>query len=108
MDVTVNHLIRRNGKFYYRSRLPIRHSKEWKKELKLSIQTSDLKKAVLTCRLISEKVQQLIEQEVFEMIPIPEIRRILADFITDDLGDYARFLFNYGKISSQERENVKW
>lgn len=68
MDVTVNHLIRRNGKFYYRSRLPIRHSKEWKKELKLSLQTSDMKKAVVTCKLISEKVKSLLEQGAFEMV----------------------------------------
>jgi len=53
---------------YYRSRLPIRHSKEWKKELKLSLQTSDMKKAVVTCKLISEKVKSLLEQGAFEMV----------------------------------------
>lgn len=104
MDVTVNHLIRRNGKFYYRCRLPIHYSQGWKKELKLSLQTSDLKKAVVTCKLISEKVKSLLEQGAFEMVSLQEIRRILADFITDDLGDYARFLSNYGKITPQEKK----
>ncbi|OQA80771.1 MAG: Phage integrase family protein [Lentisphaerae bacterium ADurb.Bin242] len=107
MDVTVKHLICRNGKFYYRSRLPVQYSQGSKRELKLSLRTSDLKKAVPACKLISEKVQHLIEQGAFRMIPLQKIREILAEYITENLEGYARFLSNYGEITPQIREDGK-
>lgn len=76
MDITVNRLIRRNGKLYYPESYVCYMYSGRKMGLNLSIQSCSLKKVVPTCKLISKKLQMFIKPGIFEMVSVLEIRRI--------------------------------
>ncbi len=92
MDVEVKHLVLRKETYYFRRRLK-------DSEVMLSLKTSNLKKATSRCLLANDKLQSLIETGKINMIPLHEIRRIVADsLINKSLESHARRMANYGKI----------
>ena len=56
MELSVRHLINRSGIYYFRYRLPGK-----KLEIKVSLRTGDLKKAVAASKLASERLRSLID-----------------------------------------------
>lgn len=70
MEFSVRHLVKRNGIYYFRYRLPGKNL-----EIKVSLRTGDLKKAVAASKLASEKLRSLIDSGVARMIPLDEIRK---------------------------------
>ena len=80
MELTVRHLISRSGIYYFRYRLPGKNL-----EIKVSLRTGDLKKAVATGKLASEKLRSLIDSGVARMIPKEEIQKRITDFIKNEL-----------------------
>ena len=49
MEIAVKNLVKRGNTYYFRSRLP-----DYYGEIKISLKTSDLKKAVNACKLATE------------------------------------------------------
>ena len=76
MDVSVKNLVSRNGKYYFRCRCPAGMRGDDMREIKISLKTSDLKKAVSVCKLITGKLNHLIESGAANTMTLDEIRRI--------------------------------
>lgn len=106
MDLPVRNLVKRNEKFYFRYRIPGHSIQGTPKEFRLSLKTTDLKKAVITANLASEKVRSLIESGVARMVPLEEIRRLIADYISSSLEDSERHLANFGRICQPTRDDA--
>lgn len=104
MDLPVRNLVKRNEKFYFRCRIPGHSIQGTPKEFRLSLKTTDLKKAVITANLASEKVRSLIESGVMRMVPLEEMRRLIADYISRSLEDSERHLANFGRICRSTRD----
>lgn len=108
MDVAIKHLISRNGKFYFRYRLPSRYCADGNCEIKISLKTNDLKKAASACKLASEKMQSLIDSGALQMASFEQIREILKKFMEASAEDQERHIAGYGKICEETRsENRK-
>lgn len=97
MDVNVKHLVNRNGKLYFRYRVPEGICFGKTKEIKVSLRTTDLKKAFLMVKLTSEKMSYLLQSGAFGMVPLEEIRRLIADYIKDSFEWQERHLASFGK-----------
>lgn len=74
MEVSVTNLAVRNGKFVFRYRLPSIFLPEKNREIRISLRTKDLKKALICCKLASEKMKTLIETGDFMSIPLQDTR----------------------------------
>ena len=103
MDVSVKNLVSRNGKYYFRCRCPAGMRGDDMREIKISLKTSDLKKAVSVCKLITGKLNHLIESGAANTMTLDEIRRILAGYISQDLEEHARQMADYGPICPDTR-----
>jgi len=49
MEVSVRNLVSRSGKFQFRYRLPVKYSSRKSREIRVSLRTQDLKKAIRVC-----------------------------------------------------------
>ncbi|NCB52612.1 MAG: hypothetical protein EOM54_12150, partial [Clostridia bacterium] len=82
MELAVRNLVTRGKNFYFRYRLPSPFNAS---DIRISLKTTDLKKAVLTCRLAAEKVTSLINTGAFSMIALDEMRKRIAAYIKNEL-----------------------
>ena len=68
MEIAVKNLVKRGNTYYFRSRLP-----DYSGEIRISLKTSDLKKAVNACKLATERLNSILSGN-WQMIPLQEIR----------------------------------
>lgn len=102
MELSVRHLINRSGIYYFRYRLPGKNL-----EIKVSLRTGDLKKAVATSKLASEKLRSLIDSGVARMIPKEEIQKRITDFIKNELEEQERHFAGFGPICEGTRADAR-
>lgn len=102
MELSVRHLISRRGVYYFRYRLPGKNL-----EIKVSLRTGDLKKAVATGKLASEKLRSLIDSGVARMIPKEEIQKRITDFIKNELEEQERHFAGFGPICEGTRADAR-
>lgn len=102
MELSVRHLISRSGIYYFRYRLPGKNL-----EIKVSLRTGDLKKAVATGKLASEKLRSLIDSGVARMIPKEEIQKRITDFIKNELEEQERHFAGFGPICEGTRADAR-
>lgn len=102
MELSVRHLINRSGIYYFRYRLPGK-----KLEIKVSLRTGDLKKAVAASKLASEKLRSLIDSGVARMIPLDEIRKRITDYIKSELEGQERHFAGFGPICEGTRADAR-
>ncbi|HCG24994.1 MAG TPA: hypothetical protein DE060_07755 [Lentisphaeria bacterium] len=100
MEITVKNLINRKGNYYFRCRLP-----NYAGEIKVSLKTRDLKKAVNSCRLATERLNAILSG-AWQMIPLQEIRRMIAEsLIRVNLEDREALLASYGVLCPGTRKD---
>lgn len=102
MELSVRHLISRSGIYYFRYRLPGKNL-----EIKVSLRTGDLKKAVATGKLASEKLRSLIDSGVARMISKEEIQKRITDFIKNELEEQERHFAGFGPICEGTRADAR-
>lgn len=107
MECSVHHLIKRNGIYYFRYRCPVNYLPRKNLEIKVSLRTGDLKKAVTTSKLASEKLRNLIDSGVASMIPLQEIRSRIGNYIRESLEGQERHLTGYGRICDGTRDEAR-
>lgn len=107
MEFSVRHLIKRNGIYYFRFRCPVKYLSEKNHEIKVSLRTGDLKKAVAASKLASEKLRSLIDSGVARMIPLEEIRKRITDFIKNELEEQERHFAGFGPICEGTRADAR-
>ncbi|WP_288591106.1 DUF6538 domain-containing protein [uncultured Victivallis sp.] len=108
MDVTVRNLVSRGNRFYFRYRLPANYLPGKIREIKISLKTNDLKRAVVCCKLASEKVKTLIDTGKYMKVSMQEMRQITADYISHLLEDHARQMAEYGPMDAEtQREGAE-
>ena len=103
MDVTVRNLVNRGNRFYFRYRLPANYLPGKIREIKISLKTNDLKKAVFTCKLASEKTKSIIDSGAYRAMTLQEMRRIIVDFIVSSLEDSENHIAGYGHLCPKSR-----
>lgn len=101
MELAVRNLVTRGKNFYFRYRLPSPFNAS---DIRISLKTTDLKKAVLTCRLAAEKVTALINTGAFSMITLEEMRKRIAAYIKNELEKSERYIAVQGRICPSTRE----
>lgn len=106
MNIPVNHLVSRNGKYYFRCRLPQNgYSALSPAEIKISLRTSDQKIAISACKLLTDRLNSLVKTGAVRTMTLNEIRRILVEeYATGYIEDYARQLADYGPICPKTRK----
>ena len=102
MELSVRHLIKRSGIYYFRYRLPGK-----KLEIKVSLRTGDLKKAVAASKLASERLRSLIDSGAVRMIPKEEIQKRITDFIKNELEEQERHFAGFGPICEGTRADAR-
>lgn len=103
MDVTVRNLVNRGNRFYFRYRLPANYLPGKIREIKISLKTNDLKKAVFTCKLASEKTKSIIDSGAYRTMELQVMRRIIVDFIVASLEDSENHISGYGRMCPDTR-----
>ena len=100
MEVSVKNLVKRGETYYFRCRLP-----NYSGEIKLSLKTCDLKKAVTACKLATERLNVILSGN-WQMIPLQNIRRMIADsLIKENLTDRDALLASYGRLCESTRKD---
>ena len=98
MEIAIKNLVKRGNTYYFRSRLP-----DYSGEIRISLKTSDLKKAVNACKLATERLDSILSGN-WQMIPLQEIRRMIADsLIRENLEDREMLLASYGRLCEHSR-----
>lgn len=105
MRLAVPSLIKRGNIYYFRCRIPQEYCAGKTKEIKISLQTSDLKTAATACKLAVDKFKSLIETGACEMLPFAEIRKIMDDFIRETLEGQSRHIAGFGPICNDTRHD---
>jgi len=105
MEVSVKNLVVRNEKFQFRYRLPVNFLSGKIREIRISLRTKDLKKAVLCCRLASEKMRTLIDSGEYMSIPLQDLRKIAANYITHRLEDHTRQMAEWGRMCEETQQD---
>ena len=100
MRTKVSNLVERDGRFYYRCKVPEQIvGSSHKKEIRISLRTSDLQTAIGACKLVSKQVNGILKSAGNEMISLDVIRQHVAMFVKESLESSERHLANYGEIS---------
>ena len=100
MEVSVKNLVKRGETYYFRCRLP-----NYSGEIKLSLKTCDLKKAVNACKLATERLNVILSGS-WQMIPLQDIRRMIADsLIKENLTDREALLASCGRLCESTRKD---
>jgi integrase len=95
MKTRINNLVERNGWYYFRSRIPYHNSR---KEIRLSLKTQDLQKAVMRCKFISTRLKEFSTYRNDAMIDREVMEQRIRKFIQDSLRENEEHLATYGKI----------
>ena len=95
MKARINNLVKRNGWYYFRSRIPCCNSK---KEIRLSLKTQDLQNAVMRCKFISTRLKEISTYRDDAMIDREVIEQRIRKFIQDSLRGNEDRLATYGKL----------
>lgn len=103
MEVSVKNLAVRNGKFQFRYRLPANYLPGKNREIRISLRTNDLKKAMECCKFASDEMQILIDSGEYMSIPLQDLRKMAADYITRRLEDHTRQMAAYGRMCPETR-----
>jgi len=107
MECSVHHLIKRNGIYYFRYRCPVKYLPGKNLEIKVSLRTDDLKKAVTASKLASEKLRSLIDSGVASMISVQEIRNRIGNYIRESLEGQERHFAGFGRICDGTRDDAR-
>lgn len=100
MRTRISNLMERDGRFYYRCKVPDQIiGSSQKKEIRISLRTSDLQTAIGTCKLVSTQVDEIFKSAENKMISLDIIRQRVAMFVKESLESSERHLANYGEIS---------
>ena len=100
MKTRISNLMERDGRFYYRCKVPDQIiSSSQKKEIRISLRTSDLQTAIGACKLVSTQVDEIFKSAENKMISLDVIRQRVAMFVKESLESSERHLANYGEIS---------
>jgi len=104
MEVAVPNLFERNGRFHFRFRLPANYLSGKNCEIRMSLKTKDLKKAVSQSKLMTEKLQALIDSGEYMAIPLSELREMAKGYITQRLEDHNRHMADWGHVCPETRQ----
>ena len=105
MNIPVNHLVSRNGKYYFRCRLPQNgYSALSPAEIKISLRTSDQKIAISACKLLTDRLDSLVRTGAVRTMTLSEIRRILTEHMSEELEAHARQMADYGPVCPETRK----
>lgn len=100
MRTKISNLVERDGRFYYRCKVPEQIvGSSHRKEIRISLRTSDLQTAIGACKLVSTQVNGILKSVGNEMISLDVIRQHVAMFVKESLESSERHLANYGEIS---------
>ena len=98
MNIAVKYLSKRNRIFYFRYRLPKRFSPLSQKEIRISLRTKDLKRAVILANFMKIKIREYIDTGMVDMASYDEIREIIGGYITQGIEDNERLIAEFGKM----------
>ncbi len=103
MEVSVSNLAVRSGKFQFRYRLPANYLPGKIREIRISLRTNDLKKAMECCKFASDEIRTWIDSGEYMSIPLQDLRKLAADYITRRLEDHTRQMAAYGRMCPETR-----
>ena len=103
MKTKVSNLTERNGWYYFRSRIS-GHSR--KKEIRISLRTTNLQKAIIKCKLIRDKLKEIPIHGDNDLIPQEVIEERINQFIQESLKSAKEHMALYGKISQCTRDSA--
>lgn len=103
MKTKVSNLAVRNGWYYFRSRIS-GHSR--KKEIRVSLRTNDLQNAIIKCKLIRDKFNEISIHGDNNLIPQEVIEGRINKFIQESLSSAKDHKAMYGKIDACDRNRA--
>ncbi len=103
MKTKISNLTVRNGWYYFRSRIS-GHSRN--KEIRVSLRTTDLKNAIVQCKLIRDKLKEIPIHGDNDLIPQEVIEERINKFIRESLKSAKEHMAMYGKISECSRNSA--
>ena len=103
MKTKISNLAERNGWYYFRSRIS-GHSR--KKEIRVSLRTTDLQNAIIKCKLIRDKLNEIPIHGDNDLIPQEVIEERINKFIRESLKSAKKHMATYGKISECSRKSA--
>jgi integrase len=106
MDVKVEHLVKRESTYYFRWRIPKEFSVTVPlREIKCSLQTKELAKAQITCKILIQELIQILRSKADVKLTTEEIRQIFADVLKKSLDSQEKHLALFGPICDASMED---